>query len=541
MTTSIPTIAPALIIALGGIILIWWLTGRPSVSRAIRILFRLVGIPAVLIVVGVALFSLNRARLAAAEAATPLVPSEQMTVQTGSLKVTLNATGALTPLDEQTLTFGTSALVTDVLVSVGDRVKAGDILAHVDTTTIDSQIASAQFSLTDAQNSLAALQEPPTDLDIKLAELQVQSAIASLSSASLSGASAEDIEIARLNVEQAKNSLYQAQLNRDMNAEKPGAGQEVNAYSNSIAQAASLASSDANVASAQNSYQAVVNEGPDASSLASGNASLMSAQAKLDSLLAGPSDLDVRQAEIKVETAQLAVDAAQQSLADATLVAPFDGVVASLDFIEGVPSSSGSLTLINTSGYTITLSVDEKDITQLQVGQPVSVAVQALDNAVFPGKVTHIDPAPVTSTSGQLVTYNVDVTLDPTDQPLRPGMSSIATVTLNQIDDVIVVPNRFITVDATTNQATVKVATAPGTYEDVPVVLGTRTDTESEITSGLTVGQTLVILPSASEASGRTGFGLFPGAGGGAFAGGERPQGGFGGGGGGATFVRPGG
>jgi hypothetical protein len=107
-------------------------------------------------------------------------------------------------------------------------------------------------------------------------------------------------------------------------------------------------------------------------------------------------------------------------------------------------------------------------------------------------------------------------------------MSAIATVTLNSVQNVIVVPNRFITVDAKTQQATVKVETAPNTYKDIPVTLGTRTDSESEIVSGLTLGETLVILPAASTAANnRQGFGLFGGGGGGA------PPGGFAGGGGG--------
>ena len=107
-------------------------------------------------------------------------------------------------------------------------------------------------------------------------------------------------------------------------------------------------------------------------------------------------------------------------------------------------------------------------------------------------------------------------------------MSAIATVTLNQISNVIVLPNRFITVNATTQEATVKVETAPNKYEDVPVKLGTRTDSESEIVSGLTVGQTLVILPSASTSTRtQSGFGLLPGAGrtggNGGFGGGGAP------------------
>ena len=83
-------------------------------------------------------------------------------------------------------------------------------------------------------------------------------------------------------------------------------------------------------------------------------------------LTAGPDAKQLRQAQIAVETAQLSLDQAQKQRDNAVLKAPFDGVVAEVNIVPGtIPPSTGAITLINTSGYTITLSVDEKDITKL--------------------------------------------------------------------------------------------------------------------------------------------------------------------------------
>ncbi len=530
MSLSIPAVAAAVVLALGGIMLIWWLTSRPVFSRIVRTLARVVAVPALIGIAGVMALTANQAQATVVPEAAAIVPSERMTVQTGTLTVSLNATGSLAAADQSTLTFSSVAPVAEVLVSAGDRVRAGDVLARIQTTALDAQVRSAQLNLTAAENTLAALKEPASELAIEIAKTQVEAARASLSSASLSGASEQDIEIARLKVELAKNSLYQAQLSRDAAVARGqyNPNMVVNAYANEIKQDAQLEQSDNSITSAQISYEATLNDGPDASALASGNASLISAQANLDSLLAGPTDAEIRQAEISVETARLALETAQRNLKQAVLTAPFDGLVAAVDFVAGTLSSSGSITLINTSAYTITLSVDEKDITQLAVGQPVTLRVPALDTAAAAGKVTRIDLAPATSASGQLVTYSVQVTLDPSEAVLRPGLSAIATVTLNEVKNVIVVPNRFITVDATTQQATVKVETAAGVYEDIPVTLGTRTDSESAVTGGLNVGQTLVILPTASEAAAEGRFNLFGGGGmpGGAMPGGGMPSGG---------------
>ncbi len=225
--------------------------------------------------------------------------------------------------------------------------------------------------------------------------------------------------------------------------------------------------------------------------------------------------LDVRKAQINIETAQLNLDSIEQQRDEAEIVAPFDGIVAAVNVEVGeMPPNSGAITLIDTNNYTITLSVDEKDIAQLAQGQAVNVSLQALNNVTLSGNVTRVDLSP--SSTSDLVTYNVEVTLNPANAPVRPGMSAVANVVLNELNNVLVVPNRFITVNDRTQQSTVKVETADGTYTDVPVTIGAQTDSESAITAGINTGDKLVILASAAT-SGATrqgaGLGLFGGAG----------------------------
>ena len=532
----IPTLVSTLIIVLASGILILWLTRR--LPGALKVLFRFVAITAFTILVLVVGLLMARSRVATfvPEAVPIIQPIESITINPSTLTLTLSATGALTPADNQVLSFGASAPVTDVKVTVGDQVHAGDILAQLDTTNIDSQIRDAQMSLTQAQNSLNALTAPPRAIDLKIAQESVTAAQAGLSAASQTGSTATDVQIAALQTELSKNSLWQAQLSRDMSAAsaRPNAP---NADANNIQTASSLAQSETNVDIAQVNFNATANTGPNASQLTSANAQLISAQAQLNSLTAGPTAPELRQAQIAVQTAQLSLDAAQKQRDNAVLKAPFDGVVAEVDIVQGtIPPSTGAITLINTSGYTITLAVDEKDITKLQVGQPVNLSVQALNNATVAGKVTRINPAP--TLSGQLVNYDVEVTLNSGEQALRPGMTAVANVILNQLDNVLVLPNRFLTTNPTTKQTTVKVMTGTNNYQDVEVTLGTQTASESQITNGLTVGQTVVILPTAGQTgTGAAGFSLFGraggAAGGGGFPGGGAGAGGFPGGGGG--------
>src|SRR5512145_2604223 len=151
MNLSLTTLAPIMIVGLGGLMLVWWLTGRAA--GWVRTLLRVLLIPAFIALIALVVLPLAlpaAAGFAAATGtaeATPIVPAEQMTVQNGTLTVALNSTGSLEAADEETLTFNLSAPVTEVLVTVGERVEAGAVLARADTTAIESQIRSAQLSL----------------------------------------------------------------------------------------------------------------------------------------------------------------------------------------------------------------------------------------------------------------------------------------------------------------------------------------------------------------------------------------------------------
>ncbi|MCA9909072.1 MAG: efflux RND transporter periplasmic adaptor subunit, partial [Anaerolineae bacterium] len=453
--TIVLAAAAALLVALA---LFWWLSKRLTKPGIVRTLIRMAGLATVAIIAvtgGLTLIG-DQTQAATATTTTPLV-SERATAELGTLTVTLDAVGNLEPGDTQALTFGASAPVTEVFVSVGDAVHAGDVLARVDTTDLEANLRDAELSLAKAQASLDALTAPATELEIAAAEANITLAQAQLYSASQSGSSDADVEIARLQEELARNQLWQSQINRDMRvAQEEARGGGVNwleqqEYDSSVTQA------ENSVTLAEMDYQDTLTDGPSGSSLASANASVSSAERRLEELQAGPSETDLRRAQISVESAQLEVDSARSALEDATLTAPFDGIVAEENLIVGVvPPASSAITLIDTSRYTLNLSVAESDVINVAVGQPVDLAVQAVNDAPVSGTITGLDVSP--TQSGQLISYAAEVTVNPTaDVALRPGMSATATITLEAYENVLLLPNRFIETDATTGQTVVQI------------------------------------------------------------------------------------
>ncbi len=449
----------------------------------------------------------TRFQAAQAEAEQSVVKVEDETVVAKSdLTVTVNATGSITPLQQLPLAFDLSAHVKEILVKEGQLVKKGDILARLDAADLDNAVANAQLALAAQQVSYDALTRPARDVDIAVAEAALKAAQAQAGAATL-GADPNQVEIARLQAELSRNQLWQAQLARDLPsaaakqaADQAGAlGFHVNVPQTNPADnvTGSIVQAENAVALADVSAAGAENKPADVAALSSANAQIVAAQTQLDQLKNGPTDLQLQIAQTQLQIATLAVKQARMALDRSVLVAPFDGIVTQNDLVVGeAPPQSAAIRLIDSSSYYVDVAVDETDIVNVQTGQMVTLRLDALPDARIPAHVTRVAVTP--TRAGQLVTYTVRVTLDSTDAPIRVGMTTTATIVVNQLKDVIALPNRFVRIDSVSQQAYVTVQEGETKFTDVPVTLGVRNETASEIVSGLEVGQKVVLIARAS-------------------------------------------
>jgi multidrug efflux pump subunit AcrA (membrane-fusion protein) len=121
---------------------------------------------------------------AAAQETTQIV-----TVGRGNIVVDVMASGNLITSNEADLAFSASSKVTEVLVAVGDWVDEGQKLAAIDTTDLEINLAQAEANVKSAKLNLEAAKEPtttasgtsaPDPLDIEIKEIQLESANMSL-------------------------------------------------------------------------------------------------------------------------------------------------------------------------------------------------------------------------------------------------------------------------------------------------------------------------------------------------------------------------
>jgi RND family efflux transporter MFP subunit len=220
------------------------------------------------------------------------------------------------------------------------------------------------------------------------------------------------------------------------------------------------------------------------------------AQAQLDLLLEGVSEEQIEAVEAQVAQARVALKQAELSLEQATLVAPFEGVVAAVNVTIGEQASAGlpAVTMVDKSECFITVSVDEIDVAQIEKGQAAEITLDALPETTITGTVKRI--APASGLEEGIVTYDVTIGLAPTDAPIRVDMTANATILVDELDDVLQIPTWVVRVDPDSGQAYVH-RRVGDKIERVDVKLGVRHQGTVQVLDGLTEGDEVVRLPES--------------------------------------------
>lgn len=265
------------------------------------------------------------------------------------------------------------------------------------------------------------------------------------------------------------------------------------------------------------------------------------------SQISGSTDpLDVQTAQLTVTQRQNAYQKTLSILSDYTIRAPFDGVVASVSVNKGdsVSSATSILTLM-TKQQIATISLNEIDAAEIEVGQKATLTFDAIEDLTITGKVSEIDL--VGTVSQGVVNYKVKIVFDTENEKVKPGMTVNANIITDMKQDVLMVPSSAVRTQGNINYvevveqgslqdqanatAGISLATSPRRTE---VVTGFSNDESVEIISGLEEGQQYV---SRTITTGTTATQTAPSLFGGG-TGGARTTGGGGFGGGGGNFPR---
>jgi multidrug efflux pump subunit AcrA (membrane-fusion protein) len=220
--------------------------------------------------------------------------------------------------------------------------------------------------------------------------------------------------------------------------------------------------------------------------------------------LTGDNPLSLQKTKNSLAKQEETLQDLKDTLADYTIRSTIAGTVASIDVKVGdsVSSATAAVTVISKQ-YTAELSLNEVDATNVKVGQKATITFDAVEDLTISGEVTEVDT--VGAVSSGVVTYNVVVAFDMQDEKVKVGMSSTVSIITDIKQNVLLVSNsavkssgdiyyveKFVGSDAINITA--------DQLEKIQVEIGSVNDTDTEITSGLSEGdQVLLRTVSASS------------------------------------------
>lgn len=468
------------------------------------------------------------------------VPVETTPVINSEIAKKIVITGAVSALAEVDVYPKQAGEVIKLMVDKGDRVKAGQILASVDSKTFELQTKQAQADLAgakasyDKNSSLAfvnsetgfkqaksnldrlqsslkqadfelQLQIKQADLMIKKSESDLQIAQAKLDIA-VKGARDQELEPAKARVENAKKnldrltSLYKdgmvsqdqvesAQLQYDTYNAQYSLLQEGIRPEDMDVLKAQLESAKTSLESAQENKMLVDIK----------RSSWDSAKAQVDNALAAFEqanvakdtstwEKDLAQADAAVKKAQASLELAQQRLDESVIKAPISGTITQRFLDKGGMASTTKpfVNIVNMDVVKITAKVPERELGSIKQGQKAIVKPDAYPDEEFTGKLVNISP--IIDRTSQ--TCDIEVEVSNPNQRLKPGMFTRVELTVSENKVALVIPSDSFIKEG--DKTYVFVADNGKAVKKV-ITVGISDGVKTEVISGLNPGEQLII------------------------------------------------
>jgi multidrug efflux pump subunit AcrA (membrane-fusion protein) len=191
-------------------------------------------------------------------------------------------------------------------------------------------------------------------------------------------------------------------------------------------------------------------------------------------------DFDISDQKIKVSQAENTLTEAKENLDNCYIRVPFDGIVAKVNVKKGDSASSGAaLATLITKQKIAEITLNEVDVAKIKVGQKATITFDAIEGLSITGEVAEIDS--LGTVSQGVVTYVVKIIFDTQDERVKSGMSVSVTIITEVKQDVLLVPNAAV---KSNNEQYVEVL-ENNVLRNQTVEIGLSNDTMTEIKNGL--------------------------------------------------------
>jgi RND family efflux transporter MFP subunit len=207
----------------------------------------------------------------------------------------------------------------------------------------------------------------------------------------------------------------------------------------------------------------------------------------------------------------VACDAARDRLRYTRLVSPIDGTITERGIEPGEVVTPGLqatfegkalLTVSNLATLVVKAELNQIDVAKVELGQKVTVTLDALPGRSYAAVVTKIAPASTMPKGKDVESFPVEATLQSAEGAIRPGMTADVRIHVETRAGVLALPVEAVTREQGRRYVTRLLPGDRGaTRARVEVELGRRSDREVEVVSGIAEGDRVLIDPSSSAAN----------------------------------------
>ena len=393
--------------------------------------------------------------------------AEYMTarVERGSLRNTVTATGTLQAVTTVQVGSQASGTISALYADFNSTVRKGQVVAQLDPSVMQAQVQQASANLAQAQAQLQQARAAVAQSHAGVS--QTRAGITDARARASAAGSATQNQQAGVVAAEANAAVLKAQLddaasvlNQEQSLLQSGVISQrefLTAQTNYRTAEARYNQGAAQLRMAQLNAQSASSDGQTqaAAQIAQAQAQAQQSQGQVVSAQA-----QVQNAAAQVEQARAALQLAEINLRHTTITSPIDGVVVSRDVNVGqtVAASLSAPTLFtiaqDLTQMQVIANIDQADIGLVEQAKSVAFTVDAFPGEEFKGAIQQMRLNP--QNVQNVVTYNVVIDVANPAQKLKPGMTANLTVTIDERNDVLKVPNsalRFTPQTAQTNDA----------------------------------------------------------------------------------------
>lgn len=449
---------------------------RSRLARTVKKMVKTV--IALVVLVAVGLFGLKAYIRSQAASGDDSASYSRATVQSGAMSETVYGTGTTSAKNQPNVLAQADGTLTDLRVAVGDTVQEGDILAIITNEDIDDTITDCEFALweldetileTSAGSSVLSIKAPMAGRvmaiyaaagDDALAVFRREGALAIISTDGRMRVEVDDVpKAANLALGDSVSvtgasvdvtgtvtdlTLQGTHATITINSDELPMGETVT-VTTAAGQSVGTGTLEVNKPMEVSAYGGTIK------SVSVKVGQKVERKDTLFRLEDSPLTLTLENLRLQREAAAKELEDAKTQRENLIVVAPCDGIIASLEVSEGDEITSGALlcSILQGEDMKLTIAVDELDVVNVEAGQKVTITVDALSGVEISGEVYKI--APVGTNSGGVTTYDVELSFDAEGTGVRSGMNATGEIEIASKSSTLYVPvEAIMTINNTT-------------------------------------------------------------------------------------------